>query len=80
MGPSWGLESVKKVVPEGSEAVVPYRGGIADILHQLIGGLRSGVSYAGAETVAKLWERAEFVRATGAGMRESEPHDVFLLE
>jgi len=67
----WG-----EVVAEGVEAVVPYRGAVADILVQLIGGLRSGMSYAGAETIAGLWERAEFIRVTGAGMRESGPHDV----
>lgn len=70
----------EKVVPEGIEAVVPYRGAVADILHQLIGGLRSGMSYAGAETIGHLWERAEFVQLTAAGLRESGPHDVKPLE
>jgi len=60
--------------------VVPYRGAVADILHQLIGGLRSGMSYAGAETIGHLWERAEFVQLTAAGLRESGPHDVKPLE
>jgi IMP dehydrogenase len=64
------------VVPEGVEAVVPYRGSVSDLLRQLVGGLRSGMSYAGAETVEQLWERAEFVRVTQAGLRESGPHDV----
>ena len=68
---AWG-----EIVPEGVEAVVPYRGAVADTLHQLIGGLRSGMSYAGAETIEQLWERAEFVRVTQAGLRESAPHDV----
>jgi IMP dehydrogenase len=66
----------EKVVPEGVEAVVPYRGRAADVLHQLIGGLRSGLSYAGATSIAGLQENAEFIRITPAGVRESGPHDV----
>jgi IMP dehydrogenase len=65
-----------KVVPEGVEAVVPYRGQAADVLHQLVGGLRSGLSYAGATSVAELQANAEFIRITPAGARESGPHDV----
>lgn len=64
------------VVPEGVEAMVPYRGAARDILHQLVGGLRSGLSYAGAHTIEELWEKAEFVRITPAGQQESGPHDV----
>jgi IMP dehydrogenase len=56
--------------------MVPYRGSAAEILYQLVGGLRSGLSYAGAHSIAELWEKAEFVRITGAGMKESGPHDV----
>jgi IMP dehydrogenase len=70
------LADLENVVPEGIEAVVPYRGPVIDVLHQLMGGLRSGMSYAGAETIEQLWERAEFVRVTQAGIRESGPHDV----
>ncbi len=66
----------EQVVPEGVEAVVPYRGEAAEVLHQLVGGLRSGLSYAGAANVAELWENAEFVRMTPAGMQESGSHDV----
>ncbi len=69
-------EDWQQVVPEGVEAVVPYRGAVADLMHQLVGGLRSGMSYAGAESLEMLWERAEFLRITPAGMRESGPHDV----
>lgn len=65
-----------KVVPEGVEAVVPYRGHVREILYQLVGGLRSGMSYAGARTVAELHENAEFVEITPAGIRESDSHDV----
>lgn len=68
-----------EVVPEGVEAVVPYRGSVSDILHQLIGGLRSGMSYAGADTIPEFWEKAEFVHITPAGKRESGVHDVDVL-
>ncbi len=64
------------VVAEGVEAVVPYRGAARDILYQLVGGLRSGLSYAGAHSIEELWEQAEFIRITPAGQRESGPHDV----
>jgi len=69
----------EKVVPEGVEAVVPYRGSVRDILFQLVGGLRSGMSYAGARTLPELWRNAEFIRITPAGQRESGPHDVNLI-
>jgi IMP dehydrogenase len=66
------------VVAEGVEAVVPYRGDVREVLEQLVGGLRSGLSYAGATTVEELRERARFVRITSAGIKESGPHDVEL--
>ena len=66
----------EQVVPEGVEALVPFRGAVIDLLHQLVGGLRSGMSYAGASTLAELQEKAEFIQITGAGMRESGTHDV----
>lgn len=69
-------EEWNEFVPEGVEAVVPYRGAVGDILNQLVGGLRSGMSYAGAHTIEELWEAAEFIRITPAGARESGPHDV----
>jgi IMP dehydrogenase len=72
-------EDWEKVVPEGVEAAVPFRGPVADILYQLVGGLRSGMSYAGARTVTELWENAEFIRITPAGQRESGAHDVAVL-
>jgi IMP dehydrogenase len=68
-----------KVVPEGVEALVPYRGAVGDILHQLVGGLRSGMSYAGAKTLEELYQNAEFIPITAAGIRESSSHDVSLL-
>ena len=73
-----GAEPIEweQVVPEGVEAVVPYRGSVADMLHQLVGGLRSGLSYAGATNIAELQQNAEFVTITPAGARESGSHDV----
>lgn len=68
-----------KVVPEGVEAVVPYRGHVHEILYQLVGGLRSGLSYGGAMTIAELQEKAEFIEISPAGMKESAPHDVSRL-
>jgi IMP dehydrogenase len=72
-------EEWERVVPEGVEAVVPYRGSVADALHQLVGGLRSGLSYAGATSIAQLHQNAEFIRITPAGVQESGAHDVQLL-
>jgi IMP dehydrogenase len=66
----------EQVVPEGVEAMVPYRGAAADILYQLVGGLRSGLSYAGAANILELRQNAEFIRISPAGERESGTHDV----
>ena len=65
-----------KLVPEGIEGQVPYRGPLAAVAHQLVGGLRAAMGYAGAATLAELQERGRFVRITAAGLRESHPHDV----
>ncbi len=72
-------EEWSEVVPEGVEALVPYRGSVADILKQMVGGLRSGMSYAGARSIEELWEEAEFVRITNAGIQEFGSHDVSIL-
>jgi len=64
------------IVPEGVEAVVPLRGGVALVIQELVGGLRSGMSYSNAATIAEMQERARFVRITSAGLKESHPHDV----
>jgi IMP dehydrogenase len=69
-------EDWDKVVPEGVEAVVPYRGLVSEVLTQLVGGLRSGLSYGGAHNIKELQENAEFIEITPAGLRESGSHDV----
>ncbi|KMT60292.1 inosine-5'-monophosphate dehydrogenase [Listeria fleischmannii 1991] len=66
----------KKLVPEGIEGRVPYKGSVADVLFQLIGGIRSGMGYCGSQNLLKLREEAQFVKMSGAGLRESHPHDV----
>jgi IMP dehydrogenase len=72
-------ELLSEIVPEGIEALVPYRGKLSAVLTQLLGGLRSGMSYCGATTLAELRARARFVRVTDAGVREGLPHDVDTL-
>jgi IMP dehydrogenase len=67
-----------KLVPEGIEGRVPYRGTVAAMVHQLVGGLRSGMGYCGCPTIAELQQKARFVRISGAGLRESHVHDVII--
>jgi IMP dehydrogenase len=69
-------ENESKLVPEGIEGRVPYKGPLADIVYQLVGGLRSGMGYCGARNIQELINDSYFVRITGAGLRESHPHDV----
>jgi len=69
-------ENENKLVPEGIEGRVPYKGPLADTVHQLMGGLRSGMGYCGTATIEELKNDTQFVRITGAGLRESHPHDV----
>ena len=73
------IEEWGEVVPEGVEATVPYKGALADVLYQLVGGLRSGLSYAGACSIEELWQVAEFIRMTPSGVQESHPHNVELI-
>jgi IMP dehydrogenase len=73
------VEDVDKLVPEGIEGRVAYKGPLAPILHQLVGGLRQAMGYCGAATIADL-KRARFTRITGAGLRESHPHDVTITK
>ncbi|MBP5658247.1 MAG: IMP dehydrogenase, partial [Clostridia bacterium] len=70
----------KKLVPEGVEGRVPFKGALSETVFQLMGGLRSGMGYCGAPTLADLKKNSRFVRITGAGLKESHPHDVFITK
>jgi IMP dehydrogenase len=69
-----------KLVPEGIEGRVAYKGPLANVLYQLVGGLRQAMGYCGTGTVAELKERGRFIRITGAGLRESHPHDITITK
>jgi IMP dehydrogenase len=73
------VEDVEKLVPEGIEGRVPYKGPLTGVLHQVVGGLRQAMGYCGAETIEALKD-ARFVRITGAGLRESHPHDITITK
>ena len=70
----------KKLVPEGVEGRVPYKGLAAETIYQLMGGLRAGMGYCGAETIKDLWDNGQFIRITGAGLKESHPHDIYITK
>ena len=70
-----GVDNVKKLVPEGIAGRVPYKGGVQEVIYQLVGGLRSGMGYCGAATI-ELLHNAKFTRITNAGVQESHPHDI----
>lgn len=71
-----GVKELEKLVPEGIEATVPYKGSISDVIHQMMGGVRSGMGYCGCESIEEMKTKAQFVEITGSGLRESHPHDV----
>ena len=73
-------DSVEKLVPEGIEGRVPYKGSLLAVIHQLLGGVRSSMGYTGANSIKALHEKAQFVRVTGAGIRESHVHDVTITK
>jgi IMP dehydrogenase len=70
------IKDTLKLVPEGVEGQVPYKGPVATVLHQLAGGLRAAMGYVGAASIEDLHRKAEFIRISGAGLRESHVHDV----
>ena len=70
------VNEANKLVPEGIEGRVAYKGAVADIIFQMLGGIRSGMGYVGAENIAALHDKAQFVEMSGAGLIESHPHDV----
>jgi len=76
----YGQDSNARFVPEGVEGRVPYKGVLHDTIHQLLGGIRSGMGYLGAHTLLELQERAQFIRITGASLRESHVHDVWITK
>ena len=75
-----GVKDVKKLVPEGVEARVPYKGPVATLLHQLEGGLRAGMGYTGCRSIRALQRHTTFVRQSPQGLRESHVHDVVVTK
>ena len=73
-------EDNKKLVPEGIEGRVPYKGILADTVYQMMGGLRAGMGYCGTATIEALRKDSKFVRMTAAGLRESHPHDITITK
>ncbi len=73
-------EDIKKLVPEGIEGMVPYRGKLEEMVYQLLGGLRAAMGYCGVATLEDLRTRTEFIQVTSAGLKESHPHDVFITK
>ena len=71
---------ISDVVPEGVEGSVPYRGNVSEVIYQIVGGLKSGMSYCGAHNMNELWKNAEFVKITSAGLKESHAHDIDVLK
>ncbi len=73
-------EGSKKLVPEGVEGRVPYKGAVSDTVFQLCGGIRSGMGYCGCKDIPTLHEKAKFIKITGAGLKESHPHDIYITK
>lgn len=73
-------EEAKKLVPEGVEGRVPYKGPLSDTIYQLIGGLRAGMGYCGTRTIKELKENGKFIKITNAGLKESHPHDIYITK
>jgi IMP dehydrogenase len=73
-------DDIQKLVPEGIEGRVPYKGPLGDTVYQMVGGLRSAMGYCGTRNIAELKTRGRFVRMTHAGLRESHPHDVAITK
>jgi IMP dehydrogenase len=74
-----GAEATK-LVPEGIEGMVPYRGSVRNTIHQLMGGLRSSMGYCGAKNINNFQDKAEFIQTTAAGVKESHPHEVKIMK
>jgi IMP dehydrogenase len=76
----YAQEQNAKLVPEGIEGRVPYKGPLSELVYQLVGGLKSGMGYCGAPNIKELQQRARFLRVTAAGLRESHVHDVIITK
>ena len=74
------IDDEKKLVPEGIEGRVPYKGHLSESIYQFVGGLRAGMGYTGTETIDELRSKPRFVKITSAGLRESHAHDIFITE
>ena len=74
------VKQAQKLVPEGIEGRVPYKGPVGNVIHQMVGGLRASMGYTGNKTIADMKENAEFLRMTSAGFRESHVHDVTITQ
>ncbi len=72
-------DDLNDYVPEGVEAMVPYKGSVVEIIRQMAGGLRSGLSYCGAKTIPEMQMKANFIKITSAGYIESQPHDIDVM-
>ncbi len=79
-GDRYFQSGTKKYVPEGVEGRVPYKGAVSDTIYQMMGGLRSGMGYCGVPTIQDLRTKTKFVRITGAGLKESHPHDIYITK
>jgi IMP dehydrogenase len=73
-------DDIQKLVPEGIEGRVPFKGNLADTVFQMVGGLRAAMGYCGCRTIAEMKKKAQFTRITEAGLRESHPHDVSITK
>jgi len=71
---------ISKLVPEGIEGRVAFKGAVSDTIYQIVGGLRASMGYCGAKDIADFKKKAQFIRITGAGLRESHPHDVTITK
>lgn len=79
-GDRYFQEDKKKFVPEGVEGRVPYKGPVSDTIYQLVGGLRAGMGYTGCANILEMHEKAQFIKITGAGLKESHPHDIYITK
>jgi IMP dehydrogenase len=73
-------EEVSKLVPEGIEGRVPYKGALSDVIYQMVGGLRAAMGYCGCTTIKELQTNSQFVEITNAGLQESHPHDIIVTK